>query len=370
VNGEGFGKSFRWFTENTNDIGNGPAMAGDRFGCSLAAGNFDGDASFDTDLAIGAPGRAASSDATNAGAVTVLYNAGLGYGVTAQPPKSSALNCPGTPSSIVNCWQDPQTWTENAGGIPGVSKKDDQFGASLFAADLNGDGAADLVIGVPNEKLYGQDGAGSIRVIFGLDKTGLVDKNGMAFAQRPNDPCTADDAENLGICGNAPDYTEVGMMIEKGDHFGATLAVGDFNGDANHTPDIVVGVPGESVGNTVNYLLEEVVGVPLAAIDDSAGAGAIQVVYDVTAVAPEKQSSDVLYRQQGGLRTGIDMLTALNGQSNGNGIIDDLADDGGGKGGAPGGGGGVGNPGLAATEPGASLTNAPLTGDHLGGALG
>jgi hypothetical protein len=371
---EGFGHSWRWFTENTDDIGGDGAHAGDRFGCSLAGGNFDGDASFDTDLAIGAPGRATSSTATNAGAVYVLYNGGLGYGVTAQPPNESALNCPGSPFSIINCWTDAQMWTEDAGGIPGVAKKDDQFGASLYAADLNGDGAADLVIGVPNEKLWGQDGAGSVRVIFGFDKFGLTDHNGMAFAQRPNDMCTADDSENLGICeGNAPDYTEVGMVAEKGDHFGATIAVGDFNGDKKHTPDTVIGVPGESVGNTVNYLLEEVIGVPLASVDDSAGAGALQVIYDVTAVDAKDASTmttDVLYRSQGGLRAAIDALAAANGESNGNGIIDDLADDGGGKGGAPGGGGGIGDPGLAATEPGASLSSAPLTGDHLGGALG
>jgi hypothetical protein len=111
----------------------------------------------------------------------------------------------------------------------------------------------------------------------------------------------------------------------------------------------------------------------LASVDDSAGAGALQVIYDVTAVDAKDASTmttDVLYRSQGGLRAAIDALAATNGESNGNGIIDDLADDGGGKGGAPGGGGGIGDPGLAATEPGASLSSAPLTGDHLGGALG
>src|SRR5581483_11628823 len=112
-------------------------------------------------------------------------------------------------SSSSDCWTDPQLWTENAGGIPGVAKKGDEFGAALFSADANGDGPADLVVGVPNETLYTDDGAGSIRVLLGFDKFGITDHGALAFAQRPSDPCTANDAEMAGICASSPEYTPI-----------------------------------------------------------------------------------------------------------------------------------------------------------------
>lgn len=43
-----------------------------------------------------------------------------------------------------------KTITQNTTGVPGVSEKGDQFGARLNAGDVNGDGYADLAVGVPS----------------------------------------------------------------------------------------------------------------------------------------------------------------------------------------------------------------------------
>jgi len=283
---------------------------------------------------------------------------------------------------VSDCWTQSQLWTENAGGIPGVGKKGDQFGGALFGAELNGDGPQDLVVGVPNETLYDKKGAGSARVLFGFDKFGLTDKGAMAFAQRPPDPCTSDDAENIGACASAPEYTEVGMVIEENDHFGQTLSVGDFDDDGS--PDIIIGTPGESVGAVVNYALEEVVGYPSDGplpldVDNSAAAGVIQVLYgsvtvdDATkkeTVNPAGGTSDVIYRHQGGLRAALlDPGSSVHGESNGNGVVDTLIDDGGGNGGAAGEGGLIGNGGVQAAD-GGPTTSGSLEGDHFGGAVG
>jgi hypothetical protein len=266
-----------------------------------------------------------------------------------------------TPRLTANdCWTDSQRWTENAGGLPGVAKRGDQFGASVFATDLNNDGAAELVIGAPNETLYGKAAAGSVRVLFGFDKFGLTDSGGKAFAQRPSDPCTADEAELIGACAASPDYEKVGMTVENGDRFGQTIVAGDFNGDG--AVDVAVGVPGEGIGPAVNYLFEEVIGFPgddqLASFDTEPGAGAVQVIYGSRAtngvVTVGGGARDVIYRAQGGLRALIDPLAALLGESDGRGVTS---------------GSGIGNPGVQAAD-GGPITSGTIAGDHFGGSIG
>ncbi len=88
-------------------------------------------------------------------------------------------------------------------------------------ADFNNDGFEDLAIGVPGEELRGLAGAGAVHVIYGT-------ANGLSAA-------------------NAQFWTKdlfivKGPAASAGDHFGAALAAGDFNGDGY--ADLAVGAPG------------------------------------------------------------------------------------------------------------------------------
>ncbi len=96
--------------------------------------------------------------------------------------------------------------------------------------DFNGDGYADLAIGVVSEDL-GNDihGAGAVNVIYGSAGDGLTAAGDQIWSQ-----------DSAGVVDDA----------ETDDGFGFSLAVGDFNGDGYS--DLAVGVIGESVGATPN----------------------------------------------------------------------------------------------------------------------
>lgn len=89
-------------------------------------------------------------------------------------------------------------------------------------SDINGDGHADLVVGVPNEDVAGVGNEGAIAVFFG-GAAGLTDTD--AFIHR--------------------DTASVEDVAGGGDQFGAAVTVGDFNGDCR--ADVAVGVPFDDV---------------------------------------------------------------------------------------------------------------------------
>jgi hypothetical protein len=147
---------FQFWHQDRPNVEDVPDYA-DTFGRSLAAGDFDGDG-YD-DLAIGAPNESAGS-VSGAGAVNVLR--GSSYGIT---------------NTVV------QFWHQNVSNVEGTSAYGDLFGDSLAAGDFNGDGHADLAIGVPGEEVYGDSpitDAGAVNVLygygFGLSATGIPDQ--------------------------------------------------------------------------------------------------------------------------------------------------------------------------------------------------
>jgi hypothetical protein len=177
----------------------GSAESEDHFGAALVSGDFNGDG-FD-DLAVGVPDEDIDGlilPSFDAGAVNVIHGSAAGL------------------TSLGN-----QVWHQNSAGIKDEADMNDRFGAALAAGDFNGDGYADLAVGVPGEEklsladsLSRDRDEGAVHIIFG-SAVGLRAENDQLF--------------------RGPEYTP-------GDRLGAALAAGNFNGD--RFCDLAVGVPG------------------------------------------------------------------------------------------------------------------------------
>ncbi len=161
----------------------------DRFGATLAAGDFDGNG-YD-DLAVGVPTE--DDNAVEDGIVVAIYGA------------PSGLSTAGYERLRTN-----QSGVTEANG--------DQFGSALATGDFNRDGRDDLAIGVPSRD-DGATDSGNVFVYYG-SSGGLLP----ADTDRLSQP-------------------DAGRPNENGDRFGAALAAGDFDGDG--IDDLAVGVPDE-----------------------------------------------------------------------------------------------------------------------------
>jgi hypothetical protein len=245
----------------------------DFFGESLAAGDFNRDGY--VDLAIGVPYEDLEP-IVDAGAVHILY---------------------GSPSGLTTAFPDDQFWTQDTAGVDDTSEPGDNFGKDLTTGDFNGDTFADLAIGAPWETIGGNTEAGAVNVIYGsaaglsativtdqflyqtqvipdgaefYDEFGWVvaagDFNGDGF----DDLAVAVSGEDVGAILNAgavnvlygspnrlvwtgvapqfwhQDSGGIEDVAERGDEFGSSLAVGDFNDDG--CDDLAVGVVNETIG--------------------------------------------------------------------------------------------------------------------------
>jgi len=163
------GAGSQYFTQNTPGVPGG-AERDDQFGSALAAGDFDSDGF--ADLAVGVLGE--SSRISDVGAVNTL--------------PGSATGLTGTGSRL---------FTQDTPGVGSAAESGDRFGFSLAAGDFDGDGFADLAVGVPGESI-----GGAVNVLYG-GAAGLTAAGGQTFTQ---------------------DTPGVGSTAENGDGFGAALA--------------------------------------------------------------------------------------------------------------------------------------------------
>ncbi|MEU6767082.1 FG-GAP-like repeat-containing protein [Streptomyces sp. NPDC046853] len=141
----------------------------------------------------------------DAGAVRVVYGSASGFSSRTAKIDQATAGVPGA---------------SEAGEI-NSSDKGDQFGYSLSAGDVTGDGYPDIAVGVPGENLGSVEDAGAIVLLKG-GANGLTGTGAQAFNQ---------------------DTAAVPGISEKDDYFGETVQLTDVNKDG--LADLTVGVPQE-----------------------------------------------------------------------------------------------------------------------------
>ncbi|MFI9150943.1 FG-GAP repeat protein [Streptomyces sp. NPDC053367] len=125
----------------------------------------------------------------------------------------------------------PEVITQDTEGVPGTSEKQDAFGAALAVADLDRDGAAEIVVGAPYEAVGTVRRAGMVTVIPGR-RSGPLGAGGYSFHQ---------------------DSSGIPSVNETRDCFGTTVSAGDVDGDRR--PELFIGAACENHYNGAVFML-------------------------------------------------------------------------------------------------------------------
>ena len=116
-------------------------------------------------------------------------------------------------------------------GFPGAQEDGDLVGSAVSVADVNGDGYADLALGIAGEDITDLADAGSVALVPG-SASGITGTGTQVFHQN-----------TAGVPG----------VAEAGDRFGATTALLDLDGNGH--PDLAAGAPAENSDNGAVWIL-------------------------------------------------------------------------------------------------------------------
>lgn len=126
----------------------------------------------------------------------------------------------------------PAVWiNQDSPGVPGVAEAGDRMGADVVVGDVNGDGYADVVAGVPGEDFDGLTDPGAFLVLKG-SAHGLTGTGSQVFSQN-----------STGLPG----------VTESHDRFGTTVTV--LRPTATDRAQAAIGDPDENAGNGAVWVL-------------------------------------------------------------------------------------------------------------------
>jgi hypothetical protein len=123
-------------------------------------------------------------------------NGGKGGAITVTYGAAGGLSSTRTPVRV----------TQDTAGVPDTAEKNDGFGWSLSSGDTNGDGYADIAVGVENKAIGSAKKAGTVVVLRG-SSAGLTGPGAKSFSQ--NTAGVPGTAESLDFFGSAVQLTDV-----------------------------------------------------------------------------------------------------------------------------------------------------------------
>ena len=115
-----------------------------------------------------------------------------------------------------------QYFGQRSNGVQGTVAVGDEFGAFVTTGDLNSDSYADIIIGIPGERIGSRNNAGAVNVLYGTANGTTATDNTYLYVSQSR-------------------FTGISQSNAR---FGTSVAVID--------EDLIIGAPGTNVGGATN----------------------------------------------------------------------------------------------------------------------